>query len=218
MSASIVQVSDRVAEVTATFDDGSTDSATPQGGWAMLAHRTGSTATPAITATLADGSTVSFDWHAPLGTSAECLPPAPTLPAAGDTQPADPDAAKAAVTQAYQDSFSHDVSKEVQAAAVEDPAEVAAAKQAMQDGPYSDVRSTINVSVGDIVFTSDTEAYLFFTLSYGGTTPGLGQQIGQAKLIDGHWVVAKDTMCNLLSMAGAPCGGSSPTPTTTVSR
>jgi len=59
---------------------------------------------------------------------------------------------------------------------------------------YPEATDTITVEVGDVVFLSKTEAALYFELKYTGGVM-FGKQIGYAKLIDGQWKIARDTMC-----------------------
>lgn len=200
---SAVQVDPAATDVRATWPDGFVDHMAPADGWAVLAHKSGDV--PSITVTAGDGSTHPVATFS-AGPPQPCQSPAPALPPVGAEQPDDPAGAKADITTAYQTVFTHDTDKTERGKYVED----AEALQPIGDqatSNFPEAASTITVDIGDIVFTSPTEAALQFTLNYTGGAE-FGQQIGYARLIDGTWKIGRETMCMVYGWAGATCPGS----------
>jgi hypothetical protein len=79
-----------------------------------------------------------------------------------------------------------------------------AASLLVRDGTKWSVEMT--VTVGEIRFTSNTEAALYFELNYTGGAL-FGQQVGYAKLIDGTWKISRDTMSMVAGWGGGMCDG-----------
>lgn len=131
-----------------------------------------------------------------------CEPPRPPLPAPGE-QPADPDVAREAVRAIYAQAWNHTSTREDKLAAIHQPTGVERAMEQAAASYGQAVGSTV-VEVGEIVFTSPTQAQLHFRLTYTGA-PSLGHRIGGAVLVDGRWLVLRGTYCEVLSMAGASC-------------
>ena len=128
-------------------------------------------------------------------------PPAPpALPPAGAEQPDDPAAAKQAITDTYQTVFTHGSDPTTNAQLIEDP-DSSSRRQETVKSNFPEAVDTVTVTVGDIVFTSKTEAALYFELNYTGGAL-FGKQIGYAKLIDGTWKISHDTMCMVLGWGG----------------
>jgi hypothetical protein len=207
----IVNTNDQVAKVEARWSDGFVDSMAPSNGWAVVAHN--GTKDPstivALNNTGAVLKTLTADWGTFPQPPAECTPPPPAppaLPAPGE-QPDDPTAAKQAITNAYQTVFTHGSDPTTNAQYIEDPDSIQRAMQSLRAN-FPQAVDTVTVKVGDIVFTSKTEAALYFELDYQGGAL-FGQQIGHAKLIDGTWKIANQTMCMVLSWGGGQCGGGS---------
>ncbi len=204
VSAWVLQTNDQVTSVRAAWPDGTVDEMTPVQGWAVVAH-TGSGLPNTLDAVLADGSTVSLK-NSSYEYPASCQPPPPKppeLPPAGSEQPADVAAATQDVTAAYEYVFTagNDASKNGDY--IEDAESVkSAAEQTKQNFPQA--TETVSVEVGEVRFLSATEAALFFELKYDGGAL-FGQQIGYAKLIDGHWKIERDTMCMVLGWGGGQC-------------
>lgn len=132
----------------------------------------------------------------------QCEPPGPPLPAPGE-QPADPDAAREAVRAIYAQAWNHTSSREDKLDAIHQPTGVERAMEQAAASYGQAVGSTV-VEVGDIVFTSPTQAQLHFRLTYTGA-PSLGHRVGGAVLVGGRWLVLRGTYCEVLSMAGAAC-------------
>jgi hypothetical protein len=219
----ILNTSDQVAKVEARWSDGFVDSMAPSSGWAVVAHN-GTNVDATITAFSNTGTalkTFSGNGAGFAQPPSECMPtppPPPTLPPAGAEQPDDSAAARQAITNAYQTVFTHGSDPATNAQYIEDPDSIQQAADTTRSN-FPEAVDTVTVNVGDIVFTSKTEAALYFELKYQGGAE-FGQQIGYAKLIDGTWKIAHDTMCKVLSWGGGQCsaGPASPpgSPTTTV--
>jgi hypothetical protein len=207
----MVQTTDDVTNVRATWSDGFVDEMAPVNGWAIVAHN-GEAPPKALEATSTDGSTVAiggFDYNGGYGGyayPAQCSPPPPPppeLPPAGEEQPTDADAARQAITEAYQYVFTHGNDPDnngnyiENAEALKDPA--ATVKQ-----NFPEANDTVTVEVGEIRFLSATEAALFFELKYSGGAL-FGQQIGYAKVVDGSWKIDYSTMCMVLGWGGGQC-------------
>jgi hypothetical protein len=206
-----VKTGDQVATVRGTWTDGFVDSMAPQSGWAVVMHN-GDVQTATIDVTDAGGNilkTFSVDQNTYAQTPSRCIPPPPAppaLPPAGE-QPDDPAAAKDAITNAYQTVFTHGSDATLNQSLMEDPESLRDALDTTKSN-FPQAVDTVTVTVGDIVFTSKTEAALYFELDYTGGAL-FGKQIGYAKLIDGTWKISHDTMCMVLSWGGGQCSGSS---------
>jgi hypothetical protein len=208
----VINTNDQVTKVEAKWTDGFVDSMTPSQGWAAVAHNgTGGDAT----VTVSDGSgavlaTLPANQTANTPAPSECVPPPPappSLPPAGAEQPDDPVAARAAITNAYQTVFTHGSDATLNATLMEDPDSLKDAVATTKSN-FPEAVDTVTVDVGDIVFTSKTEAALYFELKYTGGAL-FGKQIGYAKLIDGTWKISHDTMCLVLGWGGGMCDGGS---------
>jgi hypothetical protein len=128
-------------------------------------------------------------------------PVAPTLPAPGD-QPADPAAARDEIERVYTvalDGSVHDDALKI--ATVEDGARLLATMQAAAQGPNG---AAAQARVDDITFTSPTEASVRFAIVVPGSTTFEGMT-GRAVFTDGTWKVARETVCQTVSLAGAVC-------------
>ena len=104
------------------------------------------------------------------------------------------------MTDAYQSVFTHGTDPNNNGGYIEDADNLkAAGDQVKQNFPQAS--DTVTVEVGEIRFLSATEAALYFELKYNGGAL-FGKQVGYAKLIDGHWKIARDTMCMVLGWGG----------------
>ncbi len=199
----VIEANDTITNVRATWPDGFVDEMAPQQGWAMVAH-TGSDVPSTVVATASDGSTTALEQIPPY--PAECTPPPPpppSLPSPGSEQPDDVQAAKDGVTQVYETVYTHGFESPGDGTYVEDGTYLATLGAQVKQN-YPEATDTITVEVGDIVFLSKTEAALYFELKYSGGAL-FGKQIGYAKLIDGSWKIARDTMCMVYSWGGVQC-------------
>jgi hypothetical protein len=139
---------------------------------------------------------------------ATCEAPAPPLPRPGDEQPADAEAAAIAVRAAFVQLFGHGSTREARLAVVDDTSGLGAPMDRVaRDFPRA--VETTTVTVGDLVFTSATEARVHYRLDYEGGA-SLGNRVGDAVFVDGAWKIRRETYCGVLAGAGAPC----PPPTT----
>jgi hypothetical protein len=206
VSSYMVQTNSDVTNVRATWPDGFVDEMAPVNGWAIVAHA-GNTPPTTIEVVLGDGSVTPLkNFHNGYGFPAQCNPPPPPppeLPPAGKEQPADAAAATQGVTEAYQYVFTHGNNRDNNGTYIEDAESLKTAGDQVKQN-FPEATDTVTVEVGEIRFLSTTEAALYFELKYDGGAM-FGQQIGYAKLIDGHWKIARDTMCMVFSWAGAQC-------------
>jgi hypothetical protein len=207
-----VSTKDPAAMVRATWTDGFVDKMAPQGGWAVVMHN-GTVDNATIDVTDSGGNilkTFTVDQNTYAQTPSQCIPPPPAppaLPPAGAEQPDDPAAAKDAITNAYQTVFTHGSDATLNQSLMEDPESLKDALDTTKSN-FPQAVDTVTVNVGDIVFTSKTEAALYFELDYTGSAL-FGKQIGYAKFIDGTWKISHDTMCMVLGWGGGQCSGSS---------
>jgi hypothetical protein len=175
----------------------------PVDGWAIVAH-SGTATLSTLEAILNDGSTAAIDQNSVYPAKCNPPPPAPPeLPEAGSEQPDDVQGATDGVTQVYETVFTHGFVSPRDGTYVEDGENLAVVGDQVRAN-YPEATDTIEVTVGEIRFLSKTEAALYFELTYNGGTL-FGQQVGYAKLIDGQWKVARDTMCMVFSWGGGQC-------------
>jgi hypothetical protein len=117
--------------------------------------------------------------------------------------PADVDEAEASVRDAYFDAFDHAADPAERDVAVAHLSEI----QSLMDRAaqsFPDAVATVTVQVYEVIFTSPETAAVRFELNYSGGAE-FGEQLGAAELVDGRWLVAKDTMCTVLLWAGVEC-------------
>ena len=112
-------------------------------------------------------------------------------------------AATKAITDAYQTVFTHGSDPTTNATLMEDPASVQSALDTVKQN-FPQAAATVTVKIGDLHFLSKTDAALVFELDYQGGAE-FGQQIGYAKLIDGQWKIARDTLCMVAGWGGGQC-------------
>ena len=130
-------------------------------------------------------------------------PSPPPLPPPGLEQPAEPEAARAGVAQAYVQAFApHPDPAVKESAVVRTPGMAAAGRTVVES--YPEAVATTTVSTGEIVFTSPTEAAVRFQLHYSGGAP-MGPRIGYAVWDAGRWKVASTTFCDVLAFGGGVC-------------
>jgi hypothetical protein len=134
------------------------------------------------------------------------LPAATTLPSAGATsgnQPADTDAAEAAVVAAYKQWLNGTNPESVRREAIDDVEDLA---------PYLDragvgneqLTATVSVQVNSVTFTDPTHATVVYT-EYLGSSPYRANVAGAAIFDGGQWKVARQTVCEVISYAGVQC-------------
>jgi hypothetical protein len=201
--------------VTARFPNGSVDTADVEGGLAVVA----AFAEPDLPPDALLASSIELT-EAPVGAPAvidgtlpypECIetrPPIeepaeeekPALPAPGE-QPADA-TAEDQVRAAFIGAFDGTTSQDEKAQFIERPEVWRDANQQLLDGPYGDVK--VRAEVDEVVFTDPDHASVRYQLdSSDDRVPRY--QIGDAVLIDGRWLVAITTPCDLLELASVHC-------------
>jgi hypothetical protein len=111
------------------------------------------------------------------------------LPAPGALQPPDLALATLAVHRIFAEAFDDGVDPAVRAAATEGGG---------TPEPFAPGNRT---TVSEVVFTSDVAAAVRFSLS------ALGERIGRAAVVDGLWVVSRETACEVYAAAGVRCPG-----------
>ena len=79
-----------------------------------------------------------------------------------------------------------------------------AANEALTEGQYGDSVQDMHAEVDQVVFTDPTHASVSFRLI--ASDPVVPRdQIGQAVLVDGQWLVSISTTCGLVNLAGVQC-------------
>jgi len=207
-----IQTGDRVARVRATFRDGTTDEMRPRTHLAVLAspvhgiepERLGPTGR--VTAFDDDGEIVGRARFGPSETQnsrpAKCaggldaeFPPATGPP------PADEDAARAAVSAVVTAAYGPPGGDT--ATTVQDGAALAEVGQIAADR-YPQYRDTIAAAIDEVRFIDASHAAVQFGLTTDGQVlipPGVGRVV----LIDGQWLVSRDTFCRILVVGGVYC-------------
>jgi hypothetical protein len=130
-------------------------------------------------------------------------PPAPpTLPAPGE-QPADPGAARDAVTAVFQQAFGGD-DADANARAVDDPSGLEDLRRDLRERYPDMLGGRVSYEITDIVFTSPTEAAFYFRPVITDYTE-MPRQIGHARVVGGEWKVTRATVCAMFQLGGAAC-------------
>ena len=127
----------------------------------------------------------------------------PVLPDPGE-QPADAEVAEEQVRAAFLGLMDASHTQEDRARFVDRPEVWRAANQALVDGEYGATVADQRAQVEEVVFTDPTNAVVRFQL-IGPDGSILGDQTGDALLLDGRWVVAISTPCRMMSVAGVTC-------------
>ena len=121
-----------------------------------------------------------------------------TTPAATATAPADPAAAKAEIKKVWVKFFNSSTNQGVAKGLLEDGANLGAAlRLAQKEDKQTNLDRRAKVKL--INFFDATTANVTWIL-YNGTTKVLDNASGQAKLVDGHWLVSKVTFCTLVTL------------------
>jgi hypothetical protein len=128
---------------------------------------------------------------------------APTLPAPSGEGPADAEAARAAIVEAYTTAANGSLAASERRAHIEDSEEL---------GPYMERAAAANrdiaehqtATLGDIVFLDAERAALIYTLNFDGRMAPI-TAVGYAVLDDGRWKVSRETVCALILRAGVTC-------------
>jgi hypothetical protein len=217
----VVQAAPDVDSVAATFADGTVDSVAMTNGLALLAAPTAPAheemvwtdvppAGPAYTLTLHRGADVVEVASADVPFPTEddyrsgCEPPT-ELPEPG-AQPADPAAAEQAVRETFAAVF--DITGRAEGdrtwlqhldsdEGVEDAIEV------VLGGSFGSAAQSADYTMGDLVFTSPTEAW--FTYDLFANSNDFSGRFGYAVDIDGTWKLSRGVICQDLALAGGYC-------------
>jgi len=141
------------------------------------------------------------------GSAGICAPvpvpmPQQPLPEPGE-QPTDPAAARAAVELAYSISYDGTKSPEEKAQYQDGPTGIT--PEQIAGSGYGDQVSDASGKVTDVVFTSPTTASVRYDIAVANWVNQFPGRVGEAVLVDGTWKVARATICNDLSLAGAVC-------------
>jgi Kelch motif len=125
------------------------------------------------------------------------------LPEPGE-QPAEAATAEEEIRAAFLAIFDTDIPVEERAPLSEDPAVWLASAHGVAAGPYWDLVQGIREEVHEVVFVSSTHAVVRFEfLSPDSSVPP--HHIGDALLVDGRWVMATATSCELFDLTGNSC-------------
>jgi hypothetical protein len=134
--------------------------------------------------------------------TSSAAPPATSSAAAGGGQPADPAAAKTAVTQTYTTYFDSSVDQSTKGALIQNPQKMQALVTALASATQGKKSSIV---VNNVTFTSPTTATVDFAILLDTATV-LPSASGQAVLdpASGKWQVADTTLCSLATLDGVP--------------
>ncbi len=133
-----------------------------------------------------------------------CTPPPPSLPAPGE-QPANVDAARAEIEHAFATAYNGGLgSDEEKRAVVQDSDALKPVMEQIRNGSFAQQVKDATAKVTDVVFTSPTEAAVRYDIDVANYS-NFTDRIGKALLIDGHWKVARVTVCADISLAGGNC-------------
>jgi len=207
-----LQTGEGVARVRATFRDGRTDEMRPRDNLAVLASPVRGTpedySVPAGRAVALDkdGEVVgrvrfgpderldSPPAHCIVGLDGEFPKPTGTPPADAVSAEA---AVRAAVTAAYTPGGTESL------AFIEDGATLTDVVLAGAER-YPQYRGKISASIEEVRFVDDSEAAVRFFLLVDGQ-PLAPAGVGRVKLIDGQWLLTRDTFCRMLQLGGLYC-------------
>lgn len=209
-----VQTGASVARVRATFRGGASDEMAPRDHFAVLASPVRKGEAAAIEHGVPEGRFVAFDGDGKVVARARFgrAEPFPSPPAAcrgglddefpkrKGPPPADEEGSRAAVIAAVNAAYhpGSDVGT-----AVERGAELAEVVQIAADR-HPQYRNTIGAQVEEVRFIDATHAAVRFALTTDGQVlvpPGVGRVV----LIDGTWLLSRDTFCRLLQLGGVYC-------------
>lgn len=205
--ALVLHVGDDVLNVSATWDDDATDTATPVNGWVVVATP-GQPSGKFELVMQTDAGERVIPWNeipqdGDLTWQKDCSPPPPELPAAGE-QPDDAEAAEEEIRAIFDQLFDNSVAFEDKAEGLlDDTTGIQDALDEMRAGGFAEAAETALHTMTDFVFVSPTEAWFKYDLEtiYGD----FPNRFGIAYLIDGQWRIARAVVCQDLSLTGVPC-------------
>jgi hypothetical protein len=145
---------------------------------------------PAAEALASDGASSGA-----LGT--DCMPPQ-QLPPPGPEQPADPAAARQAVTNAFNVAHDNKQPDDVRMAAIDQPAGFPEIWKQLREGPYKEQIRVAVITIDDLVYVQ----YHWDVPGYG---TGLSGRFGEVVYDNGAWKMTRASMCADISLAGVKC-------------
>ncbi len=133
----------------------------------------------------------------------------PTMPAPG-TQPKNVTQATTEITQAFGAVFSCQTPLIQRVQDIENGGGVVTPLENLYTSslaaPYVE---NSGIEINKIVFVSPSDAYVNYNIVFSGTNqPPMGSfnnRVGEAKLINGTWVVSYQTACSAIALGGASC-------------
>jgi hypothetical protein len=126
----------------------------------------------------------------------DCLDPLPT-----GVPPVDPVAADAAVRQSFLTVYDPTATATDRIGLIDDPAGIQDASDQALAGPFGLFARAEQATIDEVSFDRPDHAWVRYELSVAE-----GSRLAQLTLIDGHWKVARGTVCADLALAGALCG------------
>ena len=201
----VLQVEEGTTLATATWADGTVDSAAPVKGWVVLASPGDSTVEFDISLQIPNGmKNVAYDQlprDGDLEWQKACNPPPPELPPPGE-QPDDPSAAEQEVRDVFDLLWNRDVPLD-EKVVLDDTTGVADAIEQVDNGGFAGTAQTALHTITGVVFTSPTEAW--FTYDLNTDITDFTNRFGIAYRIDGVWVISRAVICQDLALAGGQC-------------
>ncbi|MEX1006743.1 MAG: hypothetical protein WD271_02750 [Acidimicrobiia bacterium] len=122
-------------------------------------------------------------------------------------EPADVDAARAAIAQAFRDAFAGSTPERTRVAALQDGDSLQGFRRevltyAELHGYTSEQLDGISINVLDVAFIDQTHGAVRFTVTVPEHGDVLVDRVGYAVFDGGRWKVAVRTACDLLSLGG----------------
>jgi hypothetical protein len=75
---------------------------------------------------------------------------------------------------------------------------------AMANAPPALLEAEILLTVDEIIFVDPEHAPVWFSILVNGS-PVLARHRGDAVLVEGEWMMARSTFCQIMAMAGVTC-------------
>jgi hypothetical protein len=129
--------------------------------------------------------------------------PVPPTTAPSGEEPADPEAARAAIVETYTTATDGSLTVAERRAYIEDSDELGPYLDRAA-APYLGILEHQTVTLSGIVFLDAERATLVYTLSFDGRMAPQ-TDVGYAVLDDGRWKVSRETVCTLIMRAGVTC-------------
>lgn len=121
------------------------------------------------------------------------------------TQPADPDDARAEITEAFETVYDGGLPIVERLALLDDTSGVERAMRGAANGEFGDSLLTLTATVEDVTFASSARALVVYSTSALGIDPQPARR-GEARISGGQWKVTRATVCSDLSALGSSCG------------